>query len=52
MSLKLYIQLLEDKSTIQIQLGCSRKEEGPVITETGLQFTKMGLRLVNVKKKF
>ena len=33
-SLKSYIQQLEDKTANQINFGCSRREGGPVTTET------------------
>ena len=40
-ALKSYKQQLEDKTPNGNNFGCSRKEDGPVITETELkQFTK------------
>ena len=33
-SLKSYAQYLVDKSANQIKIGCSKKDEGAVITET------------------
>ena len=35
-----------------ILVGCSRIEQVPVSIETDLQFTRKGLRLVNVQKNF
>ena len=50
MALKSYKKYLEDKTANQNNFSCSGKERRPVITETDLQFTKICLLSVNVKK--
>ena len=43
-------QYLVDKTADPKCFGCSRKERGPVITETALQFSKISLRSLMFKK--
>ena len=50
MALKSDDQSLKDKTANQIDFCCSKRERVPVIIETYLQFTKISLRFVNVKK--
>ena len=50
MALKSNVQKLEDKTDNQVNFGCSRKEWGPLITDIDLQFTKINLWFVKVKK--
>ena len=33
-------QILEDKTTKEINFACNRKDKGPFITETDLEFSK------------
>ena len=42
--------IIEDKTTKQINLGCSRNDRGPVITEIDLELTKVSLKSANVQK--
>ena len=44
--------IVKDKTISQIRFSCFRKYGGLVIIETDLQFTKINLRLVYVKKNF
>ena len=41
--LKPYKEKLKDKTANQIILGCIKKEGGPAITVTDLEFTKISL---------
>ena len=37
--------ITEDRTTNQINFGCSRKDRGPIITENDLEFKKICLEL-------
>ena len=41
--------ILRSKNCKQINFGCSKKEQVPVIAETDSQFTKLSLRSVSVQ---
>ena len=43
--------IIADKTTKQFNLGCSRNNRGPVITEIDLELAKVSLKSANVQKK-
>ena len=50
MAIKSHNKKLEDKTANNVNVGCISKTGGTLITETGLDFPKISLRLVKVKK--
>ena len=42
--------IIEDKTTNQVSFACSRKDRGPVISETDLEFAKNDYDQLTFKK--